>query len=39
MILKVLLRIFLTLPPPPTLDGKAPSDIVIRMVLVWSRTM
>jgi len=39
MILKTLLRIFLTFPPPPTLDGKAPSEMVIRTVLVWSRIM
>jgi len=34
MILKVLLRMFLTFPPPPTLEGKAPSEIVIKQVLV-----
>jgi len=34
MILKTLLKMFLTLPPPPTFDGSAPSEMVMRIVLV-----
>jgi hypothetical protein len=33
-ILKHLLKMFLTFPPPPTFEGRAPSEIVKRIVLV-----